>query len=134
MSQELIDHYNYINQQTTYKWFQTVMFDFTTLKWSFLAQIPNVACIRCENFIPISSVTFIDKSGNKYSFIYLPHIWIYLIEIWTYFFLDRFLLVSVNLKLGDLAGDFIRYYSMDFTKFSNQWTTHDTNIPKTTGT
>ena len=47
-----------------YPWFQTIMFDFASKKWRFLAQIPNIDCIICLNMIPISTVTLFSKSGK----------------------------------------------------------------------
>ena len=60
------DHYGYYDNGITYNWFQTVMYDFSENKWSFLATLPFHECGYCDDFLPITSVTFIDKSGKMY--------------------------------------------------------------------
>ena len=58
------DIYDYYDNGITYYWFQTVMYNFLNNTWTFLAPLPFDNCGRCTELMPISSVTYIDKSGK----------------------------------------------------------------------
>ena len=60
----LYDLYSYYDNGIIYKWFQTVMYNFNEKEWNFLAMLPFEECVNCVNFLPITSVTFINKSGK----------------------------------------------------------------------
>ena len=121
------DPYDYYDNGITYNWFQTVIYDFSDNKWSFLAMLPFDECANCDDFLPITSVTFIGKSGKMY------------IPICNFKqtsknfknFLFRYLLAAANKRENDENS--LKYYSMDFSDFKNQWIEHQTNIPKFSG-
>ena len=54
------DYYNGI----VYNWFQTVMYNFIDKTWKFLAPLPFDNCGTCTELMPISSITYINKSGK----------------------------------------------------------------------
>ena len=58
------DFHDYYDNGITYYWFQTVMYNFLNMTWTFLAPLPIDNCGRCTELMPISSVTYIDKSGK----------------------------------------------------------------------
>ena len=58
------DIYDYYDNGITYYWFQTVMYNFLNNTWTFLAPLPFDNCGRCTELMPISSVTYIDKTGK----------------------------------------------------------------------
>ena len=58
------DPYEYHDNGITYNWFQTVMYNFINKTWTFLAPLPFDNCGRCTELMPISSVTYIDKTGK----------------------------------------------------------------------
>ena len=58
------DPYEYYDNGITYNWFQTVMYNFMNKTWTFLAPLPFDNCGKCTELMPISSVTYINKSGK----------------------------------------------------------------------
>ena len=54
----------YYDNGITYNWFQTVMYNFINKTWTFLAPLPIDNCGKCTELMPISSVTYINKSGK----------------------------------------------------------------------
>ena len=58
------DPYEYYDNGITYNWFQTVMYNFMNKTWTFLAPLPIDNCGKCTELMPISSVTYINKSGK----------------------------------------------------------------------
>ena len=59
------EHANEYYYPSNYNWFQTVLFNFETRNWSFLAELPLESCKICRKYLPISSVIFINKQGIK---------------------------------------------------------------------
>ena len=59
------EHANEYYYQPNYKWFQTILFNFETRNWKFLAELPLESCKICRKYLPISSVIFINKQGIK---------------------------------------------------------------------
>ena len=60
----LYDTYDYYDNGVTYNWFQIVMYNFVDKKWRFLAPLPLDNCKRCTDYMPVTSVTYIDKRGK----------------------------------------------------------------------
>ena len=59
------EHANEYYYQSNYTWFQTILFNFETRNWKFLAELPLESCKICRKYLPISSVIFINKQGIK---------------------------------------------------------------------